>query len=355
MSNGNKGGSLSTGGNTTAGGYPDYSQYCTAIDRGQFEENLRCAGIFEGVGMGGHLNGLVDIGQTARFHTIGRPNVYTYVKNGDIEYDTLSSCVAEYKLDRIDYSAMKYDVTDTGACKVPEMRREWMAQVPLEHSEKHDANLLCFLPSMAGPCTRGNAAGAGGDVQLGTPTAPVAVSGASTTLPPVSASAANPSGAAVNIFEYMTRGMQAMESFNLPVDGGRVTGFVPAAVRWKMMNSEAANNASVSGVPGLSALGGGLLNGSCGMNIMMRCGFEVRSSNCIKQVGTITVGTQTYPVYRVLWVWKPGFSSTHRLYMAMNGERVNTPTSRADIRMSISGAAVSRSEGVVVGHIYFAN
>jgi hypothetical protein len=349
------GGSMSTSGNTTAGGYPDYTNYCTAIDHGQFEENFRCASIFDGVGAGTHLNGLTELGQRAMFHTIGRPNVYTYSKNGSFEYDTLSSCPAEYTLDHIGYSAMKYDITDMGACKFPEMRAQWNSQVPLEQAEKHDASLLCYLPAMAGPCTRGNAAGSGGEVQLGTLQTPVAVTGLGPqNLPLVAPGPANPSGTATSIFEYMTRGVQAMESFNLPVNGN-VTGFVPNAVRWKMMNSAYANNADLSGVAGSNHFGGGALNGTCGPNVMMRCGFEVRSNNCIKQVGSVTVGTNTYPVYRVLWVWKPGFSSTHKLYMSMNGVQVNTPTARGDIRMSISGAAVSRAEGVVVGYIYFPN
>jgi hypothetical protein len=345
-------GIMATGGNTTAGGYPDYTQYCTLVDTNQFEDNLICNSIFEGIGKGGHLNGAKDLGQVVRFWTVGKPNVNAYVKNGGFEYDTLSACPVDYKLDKIRYSAHKFDISDTGACKFPEMRSNWLMEVPRVHAQAFDADILCFLPSMAGACSRGNNAGSTRDIALGTATAPVAVSSASTNLPTAPVGPQNLSGKAVNIFEYMTRGQQAMESFNLPINNN-VTALIPNAVRWRMINSELANNAMVSGGSGVGYLGGGPLNGYCGDTIAMRCGFEVRSSNCIKEVGNITVNGNTYKVYRIIWVWAPGLSTVNRAYRSMDNVAINSPMARADIRMSISGAAVSRSEGVDVGYIYF--
>jgi hypothetical protein len=337
-----QGGSISTGGVTTAGNYPDYTQYCTPIDRKQFEEVFWCNSLFEGVGSGGMLNGLTELGQTARFWTRGRPNIYSYVKNGAMEFDNLSACPVDYKLDTIRYSAMKYDVTDEGNCMMPMMRKAWQEDVPKVHSEKFDQTLLCTLPSEAAACTQGNAAGATHDLKLGTISAPTLITARSGVLAPAGA---------VSVFEYMTRGIQAMSSYRIPTNNN-VISFIPDALRFMMMNSDLMNNAQLNG-QGVAWLGT-MMNGACD-GLSLRCGHEVRASQCIQQVGTFDVAGVTKPVYRVLWLWKPGFSAINKSYRMLNGEYAGTPMGRLDVRMTISGAAVQRREGIAVGYVVIAD
>lgn len=332
---------MQTGGATTAGGYPDYSQYCTPTDTKQFLDKFWCTSMFEGVGSGGVLGNLKDLGATARYYTRGRPNVYNYVKNGGLEFDLASACPIDYKLDTIRYSAYKYDVGDQNMCMVPQLRSQWQQDVPKAHSEKFDSTVLCTLPSFGSACTTGNAAGAGGDIELGTLASPVGVSGKLT--PPTDA---------VSIFEYMTRGPEAIGSFRLPTTNNIIS-FVPDKIRWLMVNSEFSNNAQVNGQG--TAWTGSFMNGYCGDTVSMRCGAEIRSSTCINKVGTIDIGGVLKPVYRIIWLWKPGFSAVNRDYLMMNGESAGVPMARLDIRMTISGAAVSHREGVAVGYIYIAD
>lgn len=332
---------MQTGGSTTAGGYPDYTKFCTPRDTKQFIDKFWCTSLFEGVPMGKMLSGLTELGQTVRFYTSGKPNVYNYVKNGGMQFDVLSACPVDYKLDKIRYSAYKYDLTDVNNCMYPELRRKWREDVPKVHAEKFDSDVLCTLPTFASACTQGNHAGASGDVQLGTDVSPVAVS-----------NKLNPPTGTVSIFEYLTRGPEVMGTFNLPTNG-TVIAFVPDKVKMFMLNSEYANNAGVNGQG--SAWIGTFANGYCGDAISMRCGAEVRSSTCIKKVGTFDVNGVPKPVYRIIWLWKPGFSAVNLPKQMIDGEYAGSPMGRLDIRMTISGAAVSHREGVVVGYIYLAD
>jgi len=337
-----QGKSISTGGATTAGNYPGFEQYCTPTDRKQFEELFWCSSLFEGVGSGGQLNGLTELGQTARYWTRGRPNIYSYVKNGGLEFDTLSSCPVDYKLDTIRYSATKYDLTDEGACMYPMMRKAWQEDVPKVHSEKFDSTLLCTLPAEASACTQGNTAGAGKDLKLGTIAAPVLVTARYGT--------AAPAGS-VSIWEFMTRGIQAMSSFRIPTSNNIIT-YIPDALRFMMQNSDLMNNAQLNG-QGVAWLGT-MMNGMCD-GLSLRCGNEVRASQCIQAVGTFDIAGVPKPVYRVLWLWKPGFSSVNKPYRMLNGEHAGSPMGRLDIRMTISGAAVQRREGIAVGYVVIAD
>jgi hypothetical protein len=333
---------MKSGTATTAGNYPDYSAYCTPTDTKKFLTTFWCTSRFEDVGRAGILNGLTELGHTARYHTMGNPTVHDFVKNGALSFDTLSSCPVDYKLDTIRYSAMKFDLTDTGACRFPEMRREWQDRVPRMHSEQFDSRLLCQLPAFAASCTQGSAAGAAGSVNLGTLSAPVPVSGAI---------GANLPAGVSNIFEYMTRGVQVIGSFRIPVERG-ITAFVPDEIRWLMINSDYAVDASINGAG--SSWMGTALNGFCGDRISMRCSAEVRASTCIHPVGSIDVSGSPRPVYRILWLWNDGFSAVNRSYMMRNGLPAGTPLGQVDVRMTISGAAVSHREGVAVGYVYIA-
>lgn len=331
--------SIHTGGNTTAGNYTDWSQYCTAQDRKQFEDTFFCTSLFEGVGTSGKLNGLNDLGQTARFWTMGQPNVYDYVKNGAMEFDTLSACPVDYKLDRIRYSAMKYDITDSGACMLPMAMSHWKEEVPKAQSRAFDSGLLCTLPAEAAACTQGNNAGSARDIELGTDTNPVRISKRS--------GASVPAGA-VNIFEYMSRGVQAISSFNLPTTNA-VVSYVPEAMRFAMQNSDLANTYQLNG-QGVAHFGTAL-NGMCD-SISLRCGHEVRASNCITKVGNEQAAPNR-PIYRVMWIWKSGFSAVNTTPSSggvFDNEPVG-PMARLAIRMTISGAAISRREGVAVGYV----
>lgn len=337
---------MSSGSATTAGGYPDYSAYCTPSDTNKFLDVFWCTSLFEGVGRSNILTGLKGLGQTVRYHTFGTPTVHDYVKNGGMQFDTVSSCAVDFKLDTIRYSAMKYDVTDEkDACMFPAMRSEWQSRAPKVHSEQFDSRLMCTLPTFASACTVGNAAGAGGDVKLGTELTPVPVSGKL---------GVNIPAGATSVFEYMTRGQEVIGSFRLPTQG-TIISYIPDKLRWLMINSEFGNNAQINGASGTTWMGGGPLNGYCGDSVTMRCGHEVRSSTCINKVADIVVGGVSKAVYRILWIWKDGFSSKNDSHMMMNGERGVQPMSRLDIRMTISGAAVSHREGVAVGYVYIAD
>jgi len=335
---------MQSGTSTTAGGYPDYSAYCTPTDTKQFLETFWCSSLFENVGVGGQLTGLKELGQTVRFHTFGRPNVYEYRKNGAMEFDTASSCPVDYKLDRIMYSAFKFDETDVNTCQLPMLRKEWQNRVPMVHSEVFDSRLLCQLPAFAASCTQGTNAGAGNDINLGSLSQPVPISKRHGIHVPAGA---------VSVWEYMTRGVQAIQSFRIPSRDGFVA-FVPEAVKYAMLNSDLANSADLNG-SGVSFLGTGPLNGFCGNAISMRCGAEVRASNCIQKVGDITISGTPRPIWRIIWVWRSGLSTKNDVYLTKNDLPAGTPMGRLDVRMTITGAAVSHREGVAVGYVYLAD
>lgn len=328
------------GSNTgTASGYPD--QTCNKYpEMAGVIENIYCRQIYTQIPLAQATQRLLpdpkSCNRPREFLSFGRPNVRGYDINGILEADVATWCKREYKLGGFHYARTKANLLDNLVdCNDPLIKAQINKEMEMALSEDADARMACGIPALASACTQGNNAGQSG-LQLGTPTAPIAITSLQT---------GGPAGSTY-VFTYLLQGPQLFDE--LLLDSNDVAVIIPTFMKHQLLNSTTLNNYNSNG------MGSSFLESKYCESISLRCGFNVYAGNCQAAVGTFNPGSGARPVYRVTWIKRKYFDSAMGIVLNERNVRHGAGMDSYSTTMIRDGWAVTHKEAVAVGYVYAA-